>query len=337
VRARVRLIDAAAADKDAPAAGPFHNDPRIPQLRINTMIDFNVFLRGGGTRLPVHIGAVKALETGGARAAAWAGVSGGSLVASLLASGYSADQATELMLQADFARLLDPSPKRLRHMGLYAGHRLEQWLDRLLEGRTFGELETPLAVLATDVASGKPFVFSDDATPHVKLSTAIRCSISLPSVFTIPRVGGRALIDGCFASVTPQMLFPDTTIASVAVRIHESEPAPQARLDGLSRQRYILHIADMVLRNLKPLSHPELWDYHVRVPVGSMSSLNFDLSPEQKHDLFDRGYKTCREALANAILDFAGPSFANAYGLTDDVALSDTAVDIDATSVLEQA
>ncbi len=335
MRARIRLIDAAAADKEAPAASPFHNDPRIPQLRINNMIDFNIFLQGGGTRLPVHIGAVKALEQGGARAAAWSGVSGGSLVASLFASGYTSDQATELMLETDFARLLDPSPESLRPMGLYAGHRLERWLNRLLEGRTFGDLQAPLAVLATDVATGAPFVFSDDATPHVKLSTAIRCSISLPGVFTIPRVGGRALIDGCFASVTPQMLFPDTDVASVVVRIHESEPAPKARLDDLSRHGYVLHIADMVLRNLKPLSHPELWDYHVRVPVGSMSSLNFDLSSDRKQELFDRGYNACREALADAMLDFAGPSFADAYVLTEDISLSDTAVDIDATSVLK--
>ncbi len=299
------------------------------------MIDFNVFLRGGGTRLPVHIGAVKALEQGGARTAAWAGVSGGSLVACLFASGYTADRATELMLQSDFAQLLDPSPDSLRRLGLYAGNRLEQWLDRLLESRTFGDLQAPLAVLATDVATGEPFVFSDDATPHIKLSRAIRCSISLPGVFAIPRVGDRALIDGCFASVTPQMLFPDTSLASVVVKMHESEPAEKARLDGLSRRGYVLHIADLVLRNLKPLSHPELWDYHVRVPVGSMSSLNFDLSLEQKQDLFDRGYNACREALAHAILDFAGPNFADAYVLTDDISLSDTSVDIDATSVLK--
>lgn len=298
------------------------------------MLDFNLFLLSGGTRVPVHVGAVQALEQGGARVSAWAGVSGGSLVASVFACGYSTEQAKELMLKTDYRRLLDPSPVSLiRRMGLYAGRRMEHWLDRVFEGRRFRDLSVPLAVLATDVATGGAFVFSNDRTPDHKLSTAVRCSMSLPGIFAIPYVDGHALVDGCFAPATPKLLFPDQDRPTVVVRMEESEPPRNGRPTALSRRGYVFHVANLVIRNLKPLSHPELWDYHVRVPVGSASSLRFDMTHEQKWDLFRRGHDACKEALANAVLDFAGSSFASAYVIGDELSASDTSDSIDVTAI----
>jgi len=300
------------------------------------MLDLNVFLLSGGTRVPVHVGAVKALEQGGARVAAWAGVSGGSLVAAVFACGYSSDEAAKLMLRTDYRRLLDPSPISLiRRLGLYAGRRMQRWLDHVFHGRTFRDLDAPLSVLATDVATGEPFIFSRETTPDVKLATAVRCSTSLPGIFAIPHVDGRALVDGCFAAVTPQMLFPNPQRTSFVVRMEETEPPRTVPQSSLSRRGYVFHVANMILRNLKPLSHPELWDYHVRVPVGSAASLKFHLTPDQKRDLFDRGYNTCRNVLTDAILDIAGPYGAETGVLTEECPRPDRSHPIAAAAVLK--
>ncbi|MBX3436734.1 MAG: patatin-like phospholipase family protein [Planctomycetaceae bacterium] len=299
------------------------------------MLDFNVLLLSGGTRVPVHVGAVKALEEGGARVAAWAGVSGGSLVASIFACGYSSDEAAELMYKTDYRQLLDPSPVSLvRRLGLYAGHRLERWLDRVFDGRRFRDLKVPLSVLATDVATGAPFVFSKDRTPDLKLSTAVRCSMSLPGIFAIPYVEGRALIDGGFTASSPKLLFPENQQTNLVIRMEESDRGHGDGARISSRRGYVFHVANLILRNLKPLSHPELWDYHVRIPVGTSTSLKFDLSQEEKKDLFQRGHRACRDALANAILDIAGSDFADAFVLGDELSSSDTSDCIDATAVL---
>lgn len=299
------------------------------------MLDFDVFLLGGGTRVPAHLGAVKALEQSGARVAAWAGVSGGSLVAALFASGYSSQQAADLMLKTDYRRLLDPSPISLfRRMGLFAGRRIQRWLDHELRGRTFGDLETPLSVLATDVATGQPFIFSPTHTPDIKLSTAVRCSISLPGIFAVPEVAGRGLVDGCFADITPEMLFGKTDRRSLVVRLHESAPVQRSEPANLTRRGYVFHVANLVLRNLKPLSHPELWDEHVRISVGSSPSLQFDLTADEKRELFDRGYQACRDVMVNAILEEARSCPAGGRGFSQEASQLDGACDRENTAVL---
>ena len=49
-------------------------------------MELNVYLRGGGTRLPAYLGALRQIEEQGGHVRAWAGVSGGGLLAAVLAT-----------------------------------------------------------------------------------------------------------------------------------------------------------------------------------------------------------------------------------------------------------
>src|SRR5690606_35126840 len=76
--------------------------------------------------------------------------------------------------------------------------RLEEYFDRLLEGRRFEDLERELVVVTTDVDTGERVLLREGP-----LAPALRASASLPGVFAPVALGGRRLIDGGIGSPVP--------------------------------------------------------------------------------------------------------------------------------------
>ena len=102
----------------------------ISGLGGSSYMEFNLYLSGGGTRLAAYLGALREIEERGGRVAQWAGSSAGGLLAAVLASGYSHEQALSLLMRTDFRQFLDFRPTGvLRRYGIYAGKRLEKWLQ----------------------------------------------------------------------------------------------------------------------------------------------------------------------------------------------------------------
>lgn len=168
---------------------PHHGSP----LRIG------VALGGGSARGYAHIGALAALERHGMAPTVLAGTSFGAVVGALYASRRSPEA---LEAQAARLRRRDVLPSVMDfglHRGaLFRGRRLEQYFDRLLEGRSFADLDRPLVVTATDADSGERVVL--DRGP---LAPALRASASLPGVFAPAVIDGRRLIDGGIGAPVP--------------------------------------------------------------------------------------------------------------------------------------
>ena len=121
-------------------------------------------LAGGGARLPAHIGILAALEKLRIGFDELVGVSGGSIVAGLYAAGYSLPAIRRVAEETEFSQFLGQCVlSLLRTGGLSSGDHFERWMDDKLEGRSFGDLEQTLHVVATDVRSAKPAVSSPTA------------------------------------------------------------------------------------------------------------------------------------------------------------------------------
>lgn len=264
-------------------------------------MNLNVLLLSGGTRVAVHVGALRAIEESGAHVAAWAGVSAGSLVAAVRACGYTQQEAYELMLHTDYRRFRDARPwSLLRGFGLFAGDAFESWLDDVLEGRTFADLAAPLTVVACDVAAGRPAVFSREKTPDVKIATAVRCSISIPGVFAARRVAGRVLVDGCLARVEPQLLFSDITRPSAIVRMMSDRTAALPDEGRLNLSGYVRRIAELVADSVGGAPPTEEWDHDLCVDVARSRGIDFSLGCDEKRQLHDLAYEQCRRLLMQA-------------------------------------
>lgn len=167
-------------------------------------MQINGVFQGGGVKGISLAGAVRAAETYGAKFHQVAGTSSGSIIASMIAAGYKAEEMKELVLATSFSSFLKRSPvfnvaligPALRVMlkkGLYSGEALEHWVRLILQDKgvtTFSDLpKGKLKVLASDITSGKILVLPDDLAKFgirpesFEVARAIRMSCSIPYFF----------------------------------------------------------------------------------------------------------------------------------------------------------
>lgn len=168
---------------------------RRTALPATTETAIGVALSGGFARAVAHIGVLKVLEENRIPIGFLAGTSAGSIIASAYAGGASLDQI------ADVARRLrwkDFGRWTLSRLGLASNHRLEAFLRRNFQARRFEDLKIPLAVVATDLNTGKPVVFTSGS-----LATAIRASCAYPGLFLPVQHNGTWLVDGALVAPVP--------------------------------------------------------------------------------------------------------------------------------------
>ncbi|MCJ8011206.1 patatin-like phospholipase family protein [Paenibacillus sp. KQZ6P-2] len=210
----------------------------------------NAVFEGGGVKGISLAGAVKSAEESGVVFNRVAGTSSGSIVAALLAAGFSADEMSEIVRTTPFTsflhrapifnvKIIGPAVRLFIKKGLYSGEALELWIHNILRSkgiRTFSDI-TPgkLMIIASDITNGKILVLPDDLIKlginpaAFAVSKAIRMSTSIPYFFdpVILRMCGAAargksfkdqfvyVVDGGLLSNFPLWLFDDTAAEAI--------------------------------------------------------------------------------------------------------------------------
>ncbi len=177
-------------------------------------------LGAGGARGFAHVGVIKALEAAGLEADVVVGASSGALVASLFAGGMKADALEAMALQLEDNDIFDFT---LFGPGVVRGIRLQNFVNRNLNGRTIEMLGKPFAAVATEQASGRMTVFNRGDT-----GIAVRASASVPKMFWPVIINGQSYVDGALATRVPAGLARDMG-ADVVVAVDISRrPAAEA-------------------------------------------------------------------------------------------------------------
>lgn len=152
-------------------------------------------LGGGFARGIVHVGVLKVLEEENIPVRFIAGTSVGALVGAAYCSGVT---PAELEQIASRVRFRDLARWTLSRYGFATNLRMTNFLNRILKVKTFEELRTPLAITATDFATGEGVVFRSGP-----LADAVRASCAYPGVFLPVTINGRLLVDGMLAHSLP--------------------------------------------------------------------------------------------------------------------------------------
>jgi NTE family protein len=152
-------------------------------------------LGGGFARGIVHIGVLKVLEQEGIPISYIAGTSVGALIGAAYCSGVTSAELEEIAARVRFK---DLARWTLSRYGFATNQRMISFLNRILKVHTFEELQLPLAVTATDFASGEGIVFRSGP-----LNDAVRASCAYPGVFLPVKVNGKLLVDGMLAHSLP--------------------------------------------------------------------------------------------------------------------------------------
>ena len=263
---------------------------------------------GGGTRLSAHIGIIKALHDMKVSFDTLVGVSGGSIIASLYAKGYSVEQMRELALVTDFKQFTEFSLVRLlREGGLSSGDVFQRWIDDKIEGAVFSDLPLDLHILATDVNGGGPVLFNKQTAPDMRVSEAVRYSMSIPLIFSFKPFKEHLLVDG--AILSEDALFEDWRgdgTPSICFRLQSTEQKRKAiKKNLLQLPQYVsMLIRTFMTAISREYVNAKYWHNTVVVNTGEISAVDFSLSPEIKNTLFELGYSTTKEFLPKKCAGF---------------------------------
>lgn len=181
-------------------------------------IRIGLALGGGAVRGTAHIGVLEVLEKAGLEPAIITGTSAGALVGALYAAGSSAAEISAHAHSLRWAKLVRPARTR---KALFDTRHLAAFLDELLGGRDFAELERPFAAVACDLITGARVVMRDGP-----VSTAVLASAAIPGVFPPVQRDDRMLVDGGLVDMVPARLARELG-ADIVVAVDVSGPLPR--------------------------------------------------------------------------------------------------------------
>lgn len=154
-------------------------------------------LGGGFARGFAHLGVLKVLEQHHIRVSHIAGTSVGSILGAAYASGAP---LARILAASRTIRFRDIARWSISRLGLASNHRLADIIERVFDSQQFQDMKIPLAVVATDLATGEPVVFRQGP-----LVEAIRASCAYPGLFEPVQIGTRCLADGGLVAPVPTL------------------------------------------------------------------------------------------------------------------------------------
>jgi len=283
----------------------------------------NAVFEGGGVRGIALAGAAAATLDAGYEFDQTVGTSAGALVSSLVAAGFTGEDLAESICRIDWPGLLNPVrgasiPLVGRHWamltrhGIYDSARLEEVWGELLRQkgiRHFRDLPSgSLRMIVTDLSHSRGLVFPRDLALYghdpdsFVVARAVRMSAAIPFVFTSVPLrdwtnGDRVLMaDGALAANFPAAV-ADRTNPIVGFRLVMDGPGHDNRhihvRGPLSLVRAVLG-AGIRARYALPRPVDEGLTI-VHVPV--RNDLDFDMSPDEAHSVFERARRSAREQL----------------------------------------
>jgi NTE family protein len=259
-------------------------------------------LGGGGARGAAHIGVLRELERQRIPIDAIAGTSIGAVVGGLYASGRTPAELETLVGSIDWADAFIDTPPRedlvyrrkqddaaypaklelgvrdgsLRiPKGLIQGQKLQLILQEQLlhvSGVSdFDRLPTPFRAVASDIATGEPYVMSSG-----DLALAVRASMSAPGIFSPVEVDGHALVDGGLVGNVPVDVIRDMDVDVIIAVDVEFPLYPPDQLHSaleITGQMLTILIRKETRRQLAGLGDDDIL---IRPDLGAHGSTDFD-------------------------------------------------------------
>jgi len=254
---------------------------------------------GGGTKLSAHIGILDAMNTLNIDFEHIVGVSGGSIISSLYCTGMTLSEIKRLAIETNFKKFRGFSLiTLLLQGGLSSGDAFERWMDQKLEGKTFNDIAKDLHILATDVNGGGPIVFNKENSPDLKISKAVRFSMSIPIFFSFKSYKDHILVDG--AILSEDAIFKDwggdgTPLICFRLKSDQVTDKPFKK-SWLPIVQYVMMLIRTFMTAMsREYVHDQYWKNTIIINTGKLSPVDFNMSIQEKESLYEIGYKTALE------------------------------------------
>lgn len=237
---------------------------------------------GGGAALgAAHLGVLKLLEEKEIKIAAISGTSIGAFIAALYAFNKSADDIIKTIRDLDW---LDISELSLSRFGLLSNKKLGKKLDEILGEVNFTDAEIPLAMVATDVASGQKVTLSSG-----DVAQAVMASTCVPGIFIPSELDGKLLVDGGLVENVPVSVLQDLG-AEVTIGVDLNTGRQYKKPDDIAD--LLMNSMDIAIDNATRIQTSKA-DFIIKPVLTGYSRTE----TEKLDELIEQGYQTAKDAL----------------------------------------
>ncbi|MBN1196235.1 MAG: patatin-like phospholipase family protein [Candidatus Aminicenantes bacterium] len=243
--------------------------------------EIGLALGGGAVLGAAHIGVLRALDEIGTRVQYITGTSIGAFVGALYAGGLSWKKIEPIALDLKW---LDISRVRPSRFGLLSNEKLGSVIKKELGDLRFEDTKIPLAMVATDIATGEKVVLNKG-----EMATAVMASTCIPGLFAPVEINGRLLVDGGVVENVPLSPLPDMGakfVIGVDLNARSERRRPQNIVEVL------LNTFDFLLMNATRLQTRKA-DLLIEPDLSAFSMVDTD----QVAELIEVGYSESLTAL----------------------------------------
>lgn len=274
----------------------------------NKSYKYTCLFGGGAIRGAAYCGTIKAMEELGINPDTTAGSSVGSIIAGLIAVGYTAAELKEIFMQVNFELFRDLQFALGPQFALSKGEVFLDWIRELIEKKfygenykkgshkavTFSDLAKNLVIITTDLSSFDCKEFSKCETPDFEVATAIRISCGMPGLMKPVEYNNRVLVDGDLQKSSPMWKLSKSLQP-------KDERILEFRLEGdfqgnekntieyiNSLYSYATIIATEFIAGI--YNKKDKFDYIV-INTGDINIVDFNLPAEKRENLMNAGYE----------------------------------------------
>jgi predicted acylesterase/phospholipase RssA len=199
--------------------------------------------------------------------------------------------------------------------GLYNSKSIQDWMEQHLRAIlgparklgekkfvTFDELPLPLHVIATDLTTGQPKVWSREATPTESVAFAVRCSCSIPFFYQAVEYDQSLLVDGGVVSNLPTYVYSQLMNSSEGRTVLSRILAFRLVSDSDVQKpnnifSFALQLADSVISSATNIQQSlQPFAYDLPIYTGKIKSTDLDkITAVDKLFLHEEGKKAVRK------------------------------------------
>ncbi len=270
-------------------------------------LKYTCLFGGGAIRGVSYIGAIKAFEELGINPTTLAGSSVGSIIAALLAVGYTSKELKSIFLKVNFELFKDISLGLGPVFALSKGEVFLEWIRELIEIKyygkkykkgankavTFKDIEKNIVIITTNLSNFECKEFSKFETPDYEIASAIRISCCMPGLMKPIEYNKTLLVDGDL-----QKSWPMWKLSKNLFR--EDERILEFRLEGYYDSNDIsgINYVNAVYSCMTAMStsfvtniyaQKDKFDYIV-LNTGDIVVVDFNISEAKRNDLISSGY-----------------------------------------------
>ena len=279
---------------------------------MNNDLKYTCLFGGGAIRGVSYIGAIRAFEELGITADTFAGSSVGSIIAGLLAVGYTAKELKEIFLKVNFELFKDISIGIGPLFAISKGEVFLDWVRELIETKFYGEnykkgankavtfkdIDKNLVIITTNLSNFECKEFSRFETPDYEIASAIRISSCMPGLMKPIEYNNMLLVDGDLQKSWPMWKL-SKNLNLKDERILELRLEGDYNTNDLSGIDYanavyscMTAMSTSFITNL--YAKNDKYDYIV-LNTGDIVIVDFNMNENKRNKLIDSGYKQTME------------------------------------------